>query len=273
MYRAESLLSAATLARLEDCFRRSLIEHARACKSLVPPKSVVNAGLALLRELAAAPNTRDPRGNPYLRLVRELPGVVGLESLDNLEGHGAHLLRTMRPVMVTVFAYGVPSEEILERIVERAGGGDILEIGAGGGYWARCLSDRGASVTAFDRVLPLDQLRPGGRIYQHHPVAVGGPAEALAASPNASLLLLCWPPGLINRDEAAAGAAPRFSSMGMEALDGFRGEQLVIVGDGGNSFGSPAFYQRVEREWHLGDRLRLPNLGSWRDEARVYRRR
>ncbi|HEY0710699.1 MAG TPA: hypothetical protein VGG33_28100 [Polyangia bacterium] len=273
MLRAETLLPPATLARLEDSYRRSLIEHARACKLLAPGKSVVNAGLGLLRELAGAASTRDPRGNPYLRLVRELPGFVGLESIDNLEGHGAHLLRAMRPVMVTVFAYGIPSEELLERIVARAAGGSILEIGAGGGYWARCLADRGGDVTAFDRVLPLDQLRPGGRLYQHHPVGVGGPAEALAAKPNASLLLLCWPPGLINRDEAAAGAPPRFSSMGMEALDGFAGDDLVLVGDGGSSFGSPAFYQRVEREWRLDERLRLPNLGSWRDEARLYRRR
>jgi hypothetical protein len=271
--RAETLLSAATLARLEDCFRQSLIEHARACKLLAPPKSAVNAGLALLRELGGARGTRDPRGNPYLRLVRELPALLGLEGIDNLDGHGAHLLRVMRPVTVTVFAYGVPNEEVLDGIVEHAAGGEVLEIGAGGGYWARCLADRGVSVVAFDRVLPVEQLRPGGRLYQHYPVGVGGPAEALATSPNAALLLLCWPPGLVNRDESAAGAPPRFSSMGMDALDGFRGGQLVLVGDGGSSFGSPSFYERVEREWRLDKRVRLPNLGSWRDEARFYRRR
>ena len=75
----------------------------------------------------------------------------------------------------------------------------MLEIGAGGGYWARCLQLRGARVIAFDRLAPAQQRRKAGHLLQHHPVFIGGPAEALAAVPDAATLLLVWPPGISNR--------------------------------------------------------------------------
>lgn len=261
MLLSESFLPSATLRRVEQAFIDALGQVDRARGSVIT-RGREDAGLAFLRALAGLPHTRDPRGNPYARLCAELPALAGLEGET-----AAQLLRAMRPTLVTAFAYGVPSDEVLERIVAAADGGTIVEIGAGGGYWARCLVDRGADVRAFDRVLPMEQLRPGGRIFQHYPVAVGGPAEAIAAAPGARLLLLCWPPGVLNREAADAGAPPVFSTMGMEALDRFRGDRLVFVGDRGRSFGSPAFYARLEREWTSTASLPLPNLGSWRDWA------
>ncbi len=264
MLSADCLLPGPVLRRLERVFIDALTAGSRAAHLLYDDEaSRADAGLALLRALAALPHTRHSAGNPYLRLCRELPGLVA--PVD-----GPTLLRAMRPVLVTAFSYAVPTDEVLERI---ASWQSVVEVGAGGGYWARCLTDRGATVTAFDRVLPFDQLRPGGRLHQHHPVAVGGPSEALAAATGARALLLCWPPGVINREEADAGALPIFSPMGDEALDRFTGEHLVFVGDHVKSFGSPAFFARLEREWILEERLALPNLGSWRDAAYVLRRR
>jgi hypothetical protein len=263
---AETLLPAPVLSRLERAYLTALTDLARERRTLLPLETATAAGpgLALLRSLAALPDTRHPRGNPYLRLIAELPAAAGLPPDGDA---GRRLLRAMRPVLVTAFAYGVPSDAVLEGIVAGAGGGLVLELGAGGGYWARCLRDRGAAVLAFDRVLPVEQMRPGGRLYQHHPVAVGGAAEALAAAPEADTLLLCWPPGLVNRDEADAGAPPIFSTMSMEALDRFRGPRLIFIGDRIRSFGSPAFFERLDREWVCKTRLPLPNLGSWTDSA------
>jgi hypothetical protein len=267
---AETLVPANILQRLERALRDALTEHARERRGRLADLAAdegLHAGLAYLRALVLSPDTRHARGNPYLRLVNELPASVGVAESD------AHaFLRAMRPVLVTAFAYGVPSDAVLDRIVAGAGDGTILELGAGGGYWARCLRDRGATIMAFDRVLPLEQVRPGGRLCQHHPVAVGGPAEALGAAPDADTLLLCWPPGVSNREQADAGAAPIFSPMGMEALDRFRGPHLVFVGDRVRSFGSPAFFARLDREWVLEERLPLPNLGTWTDAASFYRR-
>jgi hypothetical protein len=266
---AETLLPAPVLLRLERAYLDALAELARERRALLPGDQAAQPGLALLRQLAARPDTRHPRGNPYARLVAELPAAAGLGlglDLGADDEAAARLLRAMRPVLVTAFAYGVPTDAVLDRIVSGAAG-LVLELGAGGGYWARCLRDRGAAILAFDRVLPIEQVRPGGRLCQHHPVAVGGPVEALAAAPEADTLLLCWPPGLVNREEADAGAEPIFSTMGMAALDRFVGPRLVFVGDRVRSFGSPAFFERLDREWVIKARLPLPNLGTWTDAA------
>lgn len=258
-----SLLPSPLGRRLEQAYLNARAQQVPHEPRLRWASTAPEPGLALVRQLAAALDTRGPGGNPYLRLVTELPAAV--PDLD-----GPRLLQAMRPVLVTTFSYAVPTEAVLQRL---GASGEIVEIGAGGGYWARCLHERGASVTAFDRILPVEQVRPGGRIIQHHPVGIGGPAVALAAVPAARTLLLCWPPGLINRDEVDAGAAPTFSPMGHEALDRFGGAQLVFVGDRIASFGSPDFFARLDDEWTLQERLLLPNLGTWRDAACFYRRK
>lgn len=203
--------------------------------------------------------------NPYGRLVETL--AAGCAPAVRQQ-----ILRQLRPPLTTTFSYAVPSDQALARIAA-LGTGEILEIGAGGGYWARCLTAFGAVVHAFDRLAPAAQRRKAGSLAPHFPIFLGGPAEALGAYPRCPTLLLCWPPGISNREEAAAGALPRFSPMGEEALAAFKGEHLVFVGSHTNSFGSPAFFARLEREWHLVEELPLANLGSWRDAVFIHRTR
>ena len=61
--------------------------------------------------------------------------------------------------------------------------------------------------------------------------------------------------------------------MGVQALERFTGPDLIFVGDHTDSFGSPAFFARLERQFTLTHTLPLPNLGRWRDAVHVYRRR
>jgi hypothetical protein len=206
-----------------------------------------------------------PRGfNPYGQLVAALAQGCSAEVR-------AEILSELRPALTTSFAYAVPSDGALDSIA--ALGDELLEIGAGGGYWARCLSARGLAVHAFDRLAPLAQRRKAGSLAPHFPIIIGGPAEALTAFPRCPTLLLCWPPGISNSHQADAGAPPRFSPMGEQALAGFKGRRLVFVGSRSDSFGSPAFFARLDREWDLVDELPLPNLGRWRDRVFIYSRR
>jgi hypothetical protein len=223
----------------------------------------VGPGLDLLaRAFAQLPLDR-PGANPYAQLVLGLRAAVPV-ALQ------ARVLSVLRPLLVTTFAYGVPSDPALDVL---AAFGELLEIGAGGGYWARCLQLRGARVIAFDRLAPAQQRRKAGHLVQHHPVFIGGPAEALTAVPDAATLLLVWPPGIGNRAQADAGAPARFSSMGVQALERFTGPDLVFVGDHTASFGSPAFFARLEHQFTLTRTLPLPNLGRWHDAVHLYRRR
>jgi hypothetical protein len=61
--------------------------------------------------------------------------------------------------------------------------------------------------------------------------------------------------------------------MGVQALERFTGPDLVFVGDHTASFGSPAFFARLEHQFTLTRTLPLPNLGRWHDAVHLYRRR
>lgn len=54
-----------------------------------------------------------------------------------------------REVLRAKYAFAVPSERALAAIVALD---PIVEMGAGTGYWARCLQARGADVLAYDEM-------------------------------------------------------------------------------------------------------------------------
>jgi hypothetical protein len=248
---------AARLSELQRLYRAALAGEG------IPPAT----GVALLAEaFDQLPLDRPgipPSANPYGQLVRRLRDHLP-PALER------PVFAALRPLLVTTFAYGIPSDEALDRL---AAYGELLEIGAGGGYWARCLTLRGARVHAFDHLAPAQQRRKAGNLLQHHPVFIGGPQEALAAVPRAQTLLLGWPPGVNNRRDVIRDVPTKFSSMGVVALERFAGPHLVFVGDHTDSFGSPAFFARLERQFTLTETLPLPNLGRWRDAVHLYRRR
>jgi hypothetical protein len=215
---------------------------------------------ALIRELAG--RAEGARGQPaYFRLVAALGEGLPPAARELV-------LREMRPALARSFAYAVPSAAALDRIAEA---GRVVEVGAGGGYWAACLAARGADVQAFDQQRPADTADGPGRQLRHHEVKIGGPTRALAAAPGARALLLCWPPGMLYHRES--GAAAGYSRMGEEALEAFRGDTVAFVGERSSSFGSPAFFRRLRAEFRLEDTVAIPNLGDWRDAVHIYRRR
>jgi len=95
----------------------------------------------------------------------------------------------------------------------------LVELGAGTGYWAYLLNLVGADVIAYDRA-PLDgahenryhpDVRPWAEVY-------AGDSSVLTRSSKRSLFL-CWP--------------PRFSNL-WQALDFYKGDHVLYVGDGGH---------------------------------------
>jgi hypothetical protein len=170
--------------------------------------------------------------------------------------------KTMRRELTQAFSYAVPTVAGLAAI---ARGGPILEVGSGAGYWARCLGELGAEVRATDREPPA---------VTHAPVERAELAAAIDGASGVRTLLLCWPVGIVNQPELATGAAPRFSGMGETALERYRGERLAFVGElGHRSFGSPAFYVELERQFELVELYAIPNLDHRRDAVHLFRRR
>jgi hypothetical protein len=220
-----------------------------------------------LQQLEAAADLGAPLPasfNPYGRLVSAL--AAGRSAADRRK-----VLTGLRPLLTSTFAYAVPSDEVLDRLAAYK---EIVEIGAGRGFWARCLAARGARVHAYDIDVPDGHGRGSAALPPHFPVVRGGPGEGLAAHGDCPALLLCWPPGMLNRQEVDHGGSPRFSNMGEEALARFRGRNLVVVATlGMASFGPPAFWEALRRDWVRTEVVSLPNLADWQDAAHFFQRR
>lgn len=149
-----------------------------------------------------------------------LAALVGNPLLE--EHHQAGPVGRRHPVrqqLVRRYAYGVPNGEVLEAIAAASPAG-VVELGAGTGYWARLLHERGVDVVAYDRWPPGS----GANEFvdddaQWFPVREGD-ARAVAEHADRTLLLV-WPTW---NETWPADAAAAFHAAG--------GTTLVFVGEG-----------------------------------------
>ncbi|HEY9555824.1 MAG TPA: hypothetical protein VIR58_03755 [Acidimicrobiales bacterium] len=117
------------------------------------------------------------------------------------------------------YAYGVPTEEALDAIAAVSPAG-VVELGAGSGYWARLLHERGVDVVAYDRWPPpssdnrfVDDVTPWFPVRSGDETVVAGHADRT--------LLLVWP---TKNEVWPADALTRFHAAG--------GTTVVFVGEG-----------------------------------------
>lgn len=174
-----------------------------------------------------------------------------------------------REALVKKYAWAVPSEEALDMIAKYSPNG-VIEIGAGTGYWADQISKRGVKVYAYD-------LKPARNHYVrgcYAAIGRGGPGSAQRHS--SGTLLLCWP--------------PHTDSMAVRALDHFRGDTLIYVGEGcGGCTGDDEFCKRIGEHWYHTwnedeedvfvpsdwaeiDSCSIPTFPGMHDYLRVYKR-
>lgn len=148
-----------------------------------------------------------------------VPGEVGNPYLDAYERwrttpHDPEV----REDLIRTFGFAIPSAEALLLIAVHSPAG-VIEIGAGTGYWARLLADRGVDVVAFDIAPPPseDNFWFAGE-EPWFPVAAGDHhvVEYFADR----TLLLVWP---TRNEDWAADAAQRYLEAG--------GQRLVYVGE------------------------------------------
>ncbi|CAB9526688.1 unknown protein [Seminavis robusta] len=84
------------------------------------------------------------------------------------------------------YAWAVPDERALRICAHFA---PLVEMGAGAGYWARLLRERGVAITAYDKDVDVNCKAAGVSARPFTKVEKGGP-ETLALFPNATLLLI-----------------------------------------------------------------------------------
>lgn len=177
--------------------------------------------------------------NPYLEEFRRL-----------LKGHESpyYFDLELRHDTIMQYAWAIPNEPALKAL---AGYRKIVEIGAGGGYWAHLLAQRGAEVACYDLVVPPSEWAAR----QWHPIHIGGPERA-ADHPEAALLL-CWP--------------PLHDPMADQALAAYNGRVVAYVGEGeGAATGDAAFHERLERGWMLAQTIAIPQWPGMHDYLFIY---
>jgi len=212
-----------------------------------------------------------------------LPPLAGNPLLDELRRAGP-IGRDdpLRRQLVRRYAYGVPIDEALDAIAAVSANG-VVEIGAGTGYWARLLHDRGVDVVAYDRWPPpsgnnrfVDAAPPWFPVRQ-------GDTQVVADHADRTLLLV-WP----TRDEVWPGdAVERFHDAG--------GTMLVFVGEGpGGRTGDSVLHARlgaygaclactlgvvdapcvcdVDVLWRLRRRIAIPQWADADDACSIYHR-
>lgn len=161
-----------------------------------------------------------------------------------------------RHELVRTHAWAIPTERAIDAIVKHSPAG-VVEIGAGGGYWARMLRERGLLVMAYDEEEVHNVVRSRG---SWSPVDVGGPEKA-ALWPQLTLFL-CWP--------------PYDTPMALMSLLAYKGDKFVYVGEGyGGCTGDDAFHALLEKEWREieDDGVWLPQWPGIHDTLYVYERK
>jgi len=184
--------------------------------------------------------------NPYLEIF---------EAMHNRYS-ASDSRRFSRSSLVRKYSWAIPNEKALETIISY---GPLMEIGAGTGYWAALLRQRGADVICYE-----SQLTETGRnsyVFKGHSwtEVLPGTESAAAYHPDRSLML-CWPP---EKDE-----------MAYQALKSYRGQTLIYVGEEPpGCTADEKFHDLVRSEWHLQKRIDLPRWHLLQDSLYVYSRK
>jgi hypothetical protein len=161
-----------------------------------------------------------------------------------------------RRAQVRRYAFAVPTEPALVTIGRYA---PIVELGAGTGYWAYLLRQRGVDIVAYDRFPPDRAENPNRLDPRLWTEVLDGDASVLRRHPDRGLLL-CWPSW---RDPFAA-----------TALDVYPGTTLIYIGEGAGGHTADArFFELLDRDWQAALSVELPHWPGTSDRLTVYARR
>lgn len=172
--------------------------------------------------------------NPYFELFQEL------QSAD------PKLQIQLRKKLIWAFSWAIPTDEVISSICQYS---PIVELGAGTGYWAWLLEQKGAKVVAFD----IEPKQPP----QWHSILEGS-SEVLSQYSDHTLFL-CWPPYDL--------------PMAENALRTYQGEFLIYVGEWLGRTADFKFHELLQSEWKLVQKLSLPNWPGYHDKVYIFKRR
>jgi len=163
-----------------------------------------------------------------------------------------------RDWVARLYTFAVPTAEALRAVADL--GVEVVEVGAGAGYWAKLLQEAGASVRAYDVAPPSTDGEWNdyhGQVPAFTEVQRGGP-EVMAAHPSAALLLCFPPPG---------------EDMAARCLQSYAGDTVVHIGEWGGQTGDEAFERLLLLDYDVSKVVPLPNFGNTHYALSIWARR
>jgi len=188
-----------------------------------------------------------------------------------------------RTKSITEYGFAVPTDNALD-VIQQCSPGGVVEIGAGAGYWAHLLHQRGVDVEAFD-IEPAPSLANKwfAGTQPWHPVQCAD-HNVVGDHPGRTLLIV-WPP---KNEVWAAAAVERYFEVGGTCVayvgegpgghtgdDVFHaalGELVTCVQCAYGSMTSPCICG-VEPRWCRNETIVLPHWPGYHDDLRIYTRR
>jgi hypothetical protein len=190
-----------------------------------------------------------PIDNPYLDHYRLLFGDGEPRPWDAQLHAGSH-----RELSLLYFAFAVPNDAALAALARRA---PIVEMGAGGGYWASLLRQMNVDVLAFDRD-PIQIPYAVSSVWTD--VAVTTDPHQTIREHAGRTLFLCWPD---DDSPFARDCLATYQDAG--------GQTLVYVGEPrGGCTAADAFFDLLAAHWREAEHVPLPTWPRFRDSLRVF---
>lgn len=185
--------------------------------------------------------------NPYYEAFRQAQpndGEWPLASRGNL-----------RNPLCAQYAWAVPTTEAVQAIAALP---DIVEMGAGTGYWASLIAAAGGQIRCYD--LYQGENNQYDHVKHYYLVQQRGVEVLRNEARGCQTLMLCWPP---------CG-----EPFGEQCLRTFRGQWFVYIGeDQGGCCGDDKLFARLERDWVVRKDIALPQWWGIHDALVICERR
>ena len=136
------------------------------------------------------------------------------------------------------YSWAVPNEKALQAITKYT---PLIEIGAGTGFWAMLLKNRGVKIITYD-------LYPFKKNLYHNqtqwfPIKKGTPL--VLKNYLERNLFLCWP--------------PYNDKMALECLKRFKGKIIIYIGEKkGGCNAIDKFFEVLEKNFQLVEEIKIP---------------
>ncbi len=187
-----------------------------------------------------------------------------------------------RTAMIARYGFAIPTDDALDAIMQCSPAG-VVEIGAGTGYWAHLLAQRGIDVVAFDiEPAPSQDNAWFAGTTPWHPVHRGD-HHVVGRHPDRTLLLVwptkneIWPAEAITQHHNAGGTYLVYvgegpgGRTGDDVFQALLGELTTCTQCEHESVTSPCICG-VAALWQRIETIPLPHWPGYRDDLHVYTR-